>query len=121
MTVVKDATKSVAKLSGKKKKTSLKVRDHGQEEGEVSDKSTKSAARNLSREHVWIITELSGLTSEAISEFVDVPLCLFNAMFRLLVWKPDFGGNLLKTIIKSRYIGHFLIIGQNIGIDMTLP
>ena len=31
MTVVKDATESVAKLSGKKKKTRLKVRDHGQE------------------------------------------------------------------------------------------
>ena len=40
MTVVKDATESVAKLSGKKKKMRLKVRDHGQEEGEVSDKST---------------------------------------------------------------------------------
>ena len=52
MTVVKDATKSVAKLSGKKKKTSLKVRDHGQEEGEVSDKSTKSSARNKTRECV---------------------------------------------------------------------
>ena len=51
MTVVKDATKSVAKLSGKKKKTSLKVRDHGQE-GEVSDKSTISAARNITYEHV---------------------------------------------------------------------
>ena len=31
MTVVKDATESVAKLSGKKKYTRLKVRDHGQE------------------------------------------------------------------------------------------
>ena len=51
-TVVKYATESVAKLSGKKKKTRLKVRDHGQEEGEVSDKSTKSAARNITREHV---------------------------------------------------------------------
>ena len=39
-TVVKYATESVAKLSGKKKKTRLKVRDHGQEEGDVSDKST---------------------------------------------------------------------------------
>ena len=39
MTVVKYATKSVAKLSGKKK-TRLNLRDHGQEEGDVSDKST---------------------------------------------------------------------------------
>ena len=31
MTVVKYATESVAKLGGKKKKTRLKVRDHGQE------------------------------------------------------------------------------------------
>ena len=31
ISVVKDATESVAKLSGKKKKTRLKVRDHGQE------------------------------------------------------------------------------------------
>ena len=52
MTVVKDATKSVAKLSGKKKKTSLKVRDHGQEEGEVSDKSVIFAARNITCEHM---------------------------------------------------------------------
>ena len=120
MTVVKDSSESVAKLSGKRGKRGLK-RGIMVKQKAKCDKSTKSAARNLSREHVWIITELSGLTSEAICEFVDVPLCLFNAMFRLLVWKPDFGGNLLKTIIKSRYIGHFLIIGQNIGIDMTLP
>ena len=52
MTLVKDATESVAKSTGEKKKTRLKVRDHGQEEGEVSDKSTKSAARNITREHV---------------------------------------------------------------------
>ena len=56
ISVVKDATESVAKLSGKKKKTSLKVRDHGQEEGEVSDKSIKSAARNMTCQHVRIIT-----------------------------------------------------------------
>ena len=52
MTVVKDATESVAKLSGKKKKTRLNVRDHSQEEGEVSDKSTKPAVRNITCEHV---------------------------------------------------------------------
>ena len=52
MTAVKDATESVAKLSGKQKKTSLKVRNHGQEEGEVSHKSTISAARNITRELV---------------------------------------------------------------------
>ena len=47
MTVVKDATESVAKSTGEKIKTRLKVRDHGQEEGEVSDKSTIFAARNI--------------------------------------------------------------------------
>ena len=52
MTVVKDDTESVAKLSGKQKKMKLKVGDHCQEEGEVSDKSTKSAARNITCEHV---------------------------------------------------------------------
>ena len=53
MTVVKYATESVANLSGKKKKkTRLKVRDHGQEDGKVSDKITKSAARHITREHV---------------------------------------------------------------------
>ena len=52
MTVVKDATESVAKSTGEKIKTRLKVRDHGQEDGKVSDKSTKSAARNITREHV---------------------------------------------------------------------
>ena len=41
MTVVKDDIESVAKLSGKQKKKRLKVRDHGQEEGKVSDKSKK--------------------------------------------------------------------------------
>ena len=88
MTVVKDATESVAKLSGKKKKTRLNVRDLSQEEGEVSDKSTKPAVRNITRKHVWIITCAvkersvwneyfdSGSTSEAISDFFDVPLCL---------------------------------------------
>ena len=55
-TVVKYATESVAKLSGKKKKTRLKVRDHGQEEGEVSDKSTISAASNITCEHVSIFS-----------------------------------------------------------------
>ena len=82
MTVVKDATESVEKLSGKKKKTKPKVRDHGQEDGKVSDKSSKSAARNITREHVWIIicaikerwvwTKYfdSCSTSEAISVFL---------------------------------------------------
>ena len=51
-TVVKYATESFAKLSGKKKKMRLKVKDHGQEEDEVSDKSTIFAARNITREHV---------------------------------------------------------------------
>ena len=53
--------------------------------------------------------------------------CLFNAMLylftgilRLLFWKPDFGGNLLKKVIESRYISHFLIISQIIGINLTL-
>ena len=89
MTVVKDATESVAisnlKLSWKKKKTRLKVRDHGQEEGNVSDKSTKSAARNMTCQHVRIITCAikerrvwnryfdSDLTSEVISG-----LCAFS-------------------------------------------
>ena len=31
------------------------------------------------------------------------------------------GGNLSKKVIESRYIGHFLIIGQIIVIDFTLP
>ena len=38
MTVVKDDIEGVAKLSGKQKKKTLEVRDHGQEEGEVSGK-----------------------------------------------------------------------------------
>ena len=44
-TVVKYATESVAKLSGKKKKMRLKVRDHGQEK-------TKCLKYNITREHV---------------------------------------------------------------------
>ena len=48
-------------------------------------------------------------------------LYLFTGILRLLFWKPDFGGNLSKKVIKSRYIGHFLIIGQIIVIDFTLP
>ena len=51
MAVVKEATESVANLSGKEK-TRLEVRGHGQEEGEVSDKSTIPAARNTTCEHV---------------------------------------------------------------------
>ena len=39
MTVVKDATEKVSKLSGKKKKSKLNVRGHGQEGGEVFDNS----------------------------------------------------------------------------------
>ena len=38
MTVVKYATESVAKLSGKKKKTRLKVKDHGQEKAKCLTK-----------------------------------------------------------------------------------
>ena len=47
--------------------------------------------------------------------------CLFNAILCLFVAKPDFGENLSKKIIESRYIGHFLIIGQIIDIDLILP
>ena len=92
MTVVKDATESVAKLSGKNKKTRLTVRDHGQEEGKVSDKSTISPARNITREHVWIFSWTikerrvwnryfdCGLTLDAISEFL-MWLCAFLTPF----------------------------------------
>ena len=52
MAVVKEATESVTKLSGKKEKARLKVRGYEQEEGEVSDKSTIPAARNTTCEHV---------------------------------------------------------------------
>ena len=48
-------------------------------------------------------------------------LYLFTGILRLLFWKPDFGGNLSKKVIESRYISHFLIIGQIIVIEFTLP
>ena len=48
-------------------------------------------------------------------------LYLFTGILRRLFWKPDFGGNLSEKVIESRYIGHFLIIGQIIVIDFTLP
>ena len=58
----------------------------------------------------------------------NVILCLFKAIFRLFdailclfVAKLDFGENLSKKIIESRYIGHFQIIGQIIDIDLVLP
>ena len=68
--------------------------------GEVSDKSTKSAARNITREHVWIITFAikekgvwneyfdSGFTSEAISDFLCafVPFQRHDAPFSLEAW-----------------------------------
>ena len=132
MTVVKDATESVEKLSGKKKKTKPKVRDHGQEDGKVSDKSTKSAARNITREHVWIIicaikerwvwTKYfdSCSTSEAISVFLFafVPFQRRHvAPFSLEAWSRR---EFIEKVIEGWYMGHFLIIGQTIGIDLTL-
>ena len=48
-------------------------------------------------------------------------LYLFAGILRLLFWKPDFGGNLSKKVIESQYISHFLIIGQIIVIEFTLP
>ena len=45
----------------------------------------------------------------------------FKAILCLFVTKPDFGENLSKKIIESRYIGHFQIIGQIIDIDLVLP
>ena len=108
MTVVKDDAESVAKLSGKKKKMKLKMRDHSQEEGKVFDKSTISAAKNITREHVWIIMCAikersvwnkyfdSGLTQNVIPEIFDMALCLFSflvvhftSILRLLVWKLE--------------------------------
>ena len=105
---------SQAKLGGKKRKT----RDHGQEEGKVSDKSTIFAARNITREHVWIITVPSKREECEINILILVRLltqslnfllwlCAFLApcyafyqFLRLLVWKPDFGGNLSKNLSK---------------------
>ena len=67
----------------------------------------------------------SGLTFDAISEFFDVALCLFNAYCAFYQYfapfRPGSGENLLKKVIESRYIGHFLINGQIIVIDFTLP
>ena len=110
---------SQAKLGGRKKrKTRLKVRDHGQEEGKVSDKNTIFAARNINREHVWIITVPSKREECEINILILVRLltqslnfllwlCAFLApcyafyqFLRLLVWKPDFGENLSKNLSK---------------------
>ena len=52
---------------------------------------------------------------------LNAMLCLFTGILRLLFWKLDFVGNLSKKVIESRYIGQFLIIGQIIVIDFTLP
>ena len=70
----------------------LKERDHGQEEGEVSDKSTIFAARNITLNYHHAIKERlvwnkyfdSGPTFGTISDFFDVALCLFSAMLCLL-------------------------------------
>ena len=45
--IAKDAAETVARFTGFKKKIRHKVRDHGQEEGKMCDKSTKYAARNI--------------------------------------------------------------------------
>ena len=100
--------------------------------GEVSDKSTKSAARNITREHVWIIicaikerwvwTKYfdSCSTSEAISVFLFafVPFQRRHvAPFSLEAWSRR---EFIEKVIEGWYMGHFLIIGQTIGIDLTL-
>ena len=109
---------SQAKLGGKKRKTRLKVRNDVQEEGKVSDKSTIFAARNITREHVWIITvplkreecEINILILVwLLMQFLNsllwlcaflAPCYAFYQFLRLLVWKPDFGGDLSKKLSK---------------------
>ena len=51
---------------------------------------------------------------------LNAMLYLFTGILRLLFWKPDFGGNLSKKVIGSPSV-HFLIIGQIIVIEFTLP
>ena len=60
------------------------------------------------------------MTFDAISAFL-MSFSVFLMLFCLFVAKPDFGENLLKRIIESRYIGHFQIIRQIIDIDLILP
>ena len=38
----------------------------------------------------------------------------------LFVAKPDFGGEFIEKVTESRYISHFLAIGQIINIDLAL-
>ena len=59
--------------------------------------------------------------SNVILCLLNAIFCLFNAILCLFVAKPNFGENLSKKIIESRYIGHFQIIGQIIDIDLILP
>ena len=99
------------------------MRDHGQEEGEVSDKSTISPARNITHEQrrVWNRYFDCGLTFDAISEFLML-LCAFLTPFTSILRLLDLVlGRIYRKIIKSRYSDHFLIIGQIIIIDGALP
>ena len=61
----------------------------------------------IKERRVWNRYFDSDLTSEAISGLFYVPLCLFNVMLRLLVWKPDFGGNLLNKLSKVDILAIF--------------
>ena len=50
------------------------------------------------------------------------PFCAFlTPFFAFLTPFCAFFGEIIEKVIESRYIGHFLIIGQIIDIDLILP
>ena len=87
------------------------MRDHGQEEGEVSDKSTISPARNITHEQrrVWNRYFDCGLTFDAISEFLML-LCAFLTPFTSILRLLDLvlGRIYRKSYRKSIYRPFFI-------------
>ena len=57
----------------------------------------------ITRRTFWIVKEVHSFQSDS-----------------LFVTKPDLGGEFIKKVIESQYIGHFLIIGQIIVISLIL-
>ena len=57
----------------------------------------------ITRRTFWIVKEVHSFQSDS-----------------LFVTKPDLGGEFIKKVIESQYIGHFLIISQIIVISLIL-
>ena len=69
----------------------------------------------------WIVKDVHSFHSDSCESNLATLKRLYIQRFYAFCRKTWFLGEIIEKVIECRYIGHFLIIGQIIDIDLILP